>query len=292
MKKCFQITSLFLIFIVLFTSCVTEKSQEKYYDTMNKLEKKTDEVSEKIDALDMTHPISRMIKEDYHLAIYRYQVEEVKKFLDANYDPNRCVVQIGNWEEYNPLLIVVSNRFSCWDVNTNTRKDLETYDDVELINLLAEYGADVNLLPYIWKRVYVDSNDFIKSRTEHFPEDIAAEKTLCLIEDSNRVIKALLDNGADPNYKGHPAPFDEDNYFYYISMTVKKARKKFKSKKATTPLYEAIKKGMRWESQVDLLLQYGAKVDESCLEAAKLSGDDQMIKKIERIIAAGTESAI
>ena len=290
MKKCFFIAS--FIFLLLFTSCITEKSQERYYETMNKYEEKTDEISQKLDELDITHPVFRMLREDYHSAIYCYQVEEVKKYLDANYDPNRCVVQIGNWEEYNPLLVVVSNRFSCWDVNTNTRKDLETYDDVELINLLAEYGADVNLLPYIWKRVYVDSNDFIKSRTEHFPEDIAAEKTLCLIEDSNRVIKALLDNGADPNYKGHPAPFDEDNYFYYISMTVKKARRKFKSKKATTPLYEAIKKGMRWESQVDLLIEYGALVDKSCLEAAKLSGDDQMIKKIERIIAAGTESAI
>ena len=280
MRKCIYITSLIFISLVLYTSCA------------GKIEKEVDELAQKYEELDITNPISKLTKEDYFKALLTHNVEKTRVFLDANYDPNRCVVLIGNWEEYNPLLVVVSNRFSCWDVNTNTRKDLETYDDVELINLLAEYGADVNLLPYIWKRVYVDSNDFIKSRTEHFPEDIAAEKTLCLIEDSNRVIKALLDNGADPNYKGHPAPFDEDNYFYYISMTVKKARRKFKSKKATTPLYEAIKKGMRWESQVDLLIEYGALVDKSCLEAAKLSGDDQMIKKIERIIAAGTESAI
>ena len=280
MRKCIYITSLIFISLVLYTSCA------------GKIEKEVDELAQKYEELDITNPISKLTKEDYYKALLTHNVEKTRVFLDANYDPNRCVVLIGNWEEYNPLLVVVSNRFSCWDVNTNTRKDLETYDDVELINLLAEYGADVNLLPYIWKRVYVDSNDFIKSRTEHFPEDIAAEKTLCLIEDSNRVIKALLDNGADPNYKGHPAPFDEDNYFYYISMTVKKARRKFKSKKATTPLYEAIKKGMRWESQVDLLIEYGALVDKSCLEAAKLSGDDQMIKKIERIVAAGTESAI
>ena len=280
MRKCIYITSLIFISLVLYTSCA------------GKIEKEVDELAQKYEELDITNPISKLTKEDYFKALLTHNVEKTRVFLDANYDPNRCVVLIGNWEEYNPLLVVVSNRFSCWDVNTNTRKDLETYDDVELINLLAEYGADVNLLPYIWKRVYVDSNDFIKSRTEHFPEDIAAEKTLCLIEDSNRVIKALLDNGADPNYKGHPAPFDEDNYFYYISMTVKKARRKFKSKKATSPLYEAIKKGMLWESQVDLLIEYGALVDKSCLEAAKLSGDDQMIKKIERIIAAGTKSAI
>ena len=282
MKKCLFLAS--FIFLILFASCITEKSQEKYEETMNKVDEKFNEEIEKYETLDITHPVSRMTKDDYYYAISLYKIDEVKKFLDADYNPDKCVLIGGIWEEYNPLLVVVSNRFSCWDVNTNTRKDLETYDDVELINLLAEYGADVNLLPYIWKRVYVDSNDFIKSRTEHFPEDIAAEKTLCLIEDSNRVIKALLDNGADPNYKGHPAPFDEDNYFYYISMTVKKARRKFKSKKATSPLYEAIKKGMLWERQVDLLLQYGAKLDKSCLEAAKLSGDPEMLKKIEGLM--------
>ena len=288
MKKCFFIAS--FIFLLLFTSCITEKSQERYYETMNKVDEKFNEEKEKYDALDINHPVSRMTKDDYYYAISLYKIDEVKKFLDADYDPDKCVLIGGIWEEKNPLLIAVSNNFSCWDVNTNTRKDIETYDDVELINLLVEYGADVNLLPYIWKRVYFFDNEYLTWYTEHFPEEIAAEKTLCLIEDSNRVIKALLDNGADPNYKGHPAPFDEDNYFYYISMTVKKARRKFKSKKATTPLYEAIKKGMLWESQVDLLLQYGAKVDKSCLEAAKLSGDDQMIKKIERIVAAGTET--
>ena len=284
MKKCLQITSLIFIFLVLFTSCITEKSQEKYEETMNKVDEKFNEEIEKYEALDITHPVSRMTKDDYYYAIDLYKIDEVKKFLDADYDPDKCVLIGGIWEEKNPLLIVVSNNFSCWDVNTNTRKDMETYDDVELINLLVEYGADVNLLPYIWKRVYFFDNEYLTWYTEHFPEDIAAEKTLCLIEDSNRVIKALLDNGANPNYKGLPAPFDEDNYFYYISMTVKKARRKFKSKKATTPLYEAIKKGMLWESQVDLLLQYGAKLDNSCLEAAKLSGDPEMLKKIEGLM--------
>lgn len=282
MKKCFFIAS--LIFLVLFTSCITEKNQEKYEETMNKVDEKFNEEKEKYDALDINHPVSRMTKDDYYYAISLYKIDEVKKFLDADYDPDKCVLIGGIWEEKNPLLIAVSNNFSCWDVNTNTRKDIETYDDVELINLLVEYGADVNLLPYIWKRVYFFDNDYLTWYTEHFPEEIAAEKTLCLIEDSNRVIKALLDNGADPNYKGHPAPFDENNYFYYISMTVKKARRKFKSKKATSPLYEAIKKGMLWESQVDLLLQYGAKLDKSCLEAAKLSGDPEMLKKIEGLL--------
>ena len=40
---------------------------------------------------------------------------------------------------------------------------------------------------------------------------------------------------------------------------------------------------MTWESQVDLLLEYGAKLDKSCLKAARLSRDEGMIKKIEQL---------
>ena len=284
MKKFLHIASLILVSLVLYISCTSGKGQEIYYETMNEVDETFEAAKEKYEALDIDHPISRMTKQDYHLAVYRYKVKEVKKYLDANYDPNNCFFLGCIWAETNPLLIIVTERFSCWDVNTNTRKDLETYNDVELINLLVEYGADVNRLPYIWKKVYCDNNDFVISRTENFPEEIAAEKTVCLIEDANRVIKALLDNGADPNYKGLFAPFDEDNYFSYVTMTESRARRKFKSRKATSPLYEAIKKGMLWESHVDLLLQYGAKLDKSCLEAAKLSGDPDMIKKIEGLM--------
>ena len=101
------------------------------------------------------------------------------------------------------------------------------------------------------------------------------------IEDTNRLIEKLLLAGADPNMKGHPFPFGTS--LQLLFFTDKKAFKYFNSKEATTPLYEAIKKGMKWESQVDLLLKYGAILDESCLEAAKLSGDEDMIKKIEKL---------
>jgi len=52
--------------------------------------------------------------------------------------------------------------------------------------------------------------------------------------------------------------------------------------KGTRPLYEAIKKGMRWESQVDLLLQYTT-LDEDSLKAARESKDPAMIAKITRL---------
>ena len=39
-----------------------------------------------------------------------------------------------------------------------------------------------------------------------------------------------------------------------------------------------------WESQVDLLLQYGAILDDSCIKAAELSGDEKMILKIQELM--------
>ena len=63
-----------------------------------------------------------------------------------------------------------------------------------------------------------------------------------------------------------------------------KIQEYFNSPDSTSPIYEAIKKGMVWESQVDLLLEYGAILDESCLDAAKLSGDEAMIKKVKTLL--------
>ena len=95
-------------------------------------------------------------------------------------------------------------------------------------------------------------------------------------------MRVLLESGANPNLKGHPYPFGKSRWLLFF--TDKKAFKYFNSPEATTPLYEAIKKGMVWESQVDLLLEYGATLDESCLEAAKQSGDEAMIQKIEKLL--------
>ena len=82
--------------------------------------------------------------------------------------------------------------------------------------------------------------------------------------------------------KGHPFPYSHSLKVLFFTDRI--AFKYFNSPEATTPLYEAIKKGMRWESQVDLLLEYGATLDESCLEAAKLSGEQEMVDKIEKLM--------
>ena len=63
-------------------------------------------------------------------------------------------------------------------------------------------------------------------------------------------------------------------------MTLIEAEKYFA--KGTRPINEAIKKGMRWENQVDLLLQYTT-LDKDSLKAAKQSKDKAMIEKITRL---------
>jgi hypothetical protein len=63
-------------------------------------------------------------------------------------------------------------------------------------------------------------------------------------------------------------------------MTDERAAKYFA--RGTRPVNEAIKKGMRWESQVDLLLQYTT-LDKDSLKAARQSKDKAMVQKIKKL---------
>lgn len=75
--------------------------------------------------------------------------------------------------------------------------------------------------------------------------DIKFQKD-CFVEDANRLLQVYLEAGADPNMKGHPFPFGKSRKLLFF--TDKKAFKYFNSNEATTPLYEATKKGMQWEN--------------------------------------------
>ena len=110
------------------------------------------------------------------------------------------------------------------------------------------------------------------------------------MENVNSIIKALLDAGADPNKRGHYRLLEDFTKQYLL--TDKKVRTLCSSPDATSPLYEAIKKGMKWEDQVDLLLEYGAVLDESCLKAAEESGDEAMIEKVSSLYNATKEELV
>lgn len=204
----------------------------------------------------------------------------VKDFLDAGYSPNNCLTLYEGWNCSNPLMLFcTSSAYSTY------YEENPTYPDVEVFNLLVNAGADVNKYPYVWSYVYnrdnFSINRFLKEYSENqITFDELNKKISCKISDYNRVIKLFLDAGSDVNRKGHPKPFDKE-----VDKRIKEKQvfEYFNSPEATTPLYEAIKKGKYWESQVDLLLEYGAILDESCLEAAKLSGDEQMMEKIQKL---------
>jgi hypothetical protein len=92
------------------------------------------------------------------------------------------------------------------------------------------------------------------------------------------VLEAFLKAGADPDKRGHPYPYSYEAMRNRI--TDEEADEYFAQ--GTRPINEAIKKGIRWERQVDLLLQYTV-LDEDSLIAARESRDPAMIEKITKL---------
>lgn len=205
---------------------------------------------------------------------------DVKDYLAAGLDPDYCLKMYDGWQFKNPLMLFCSDFL----LLSYYEKDyiLPNYD-VEVFNQLINAGADINKYPYIWANVYLHNDDMIRIfKRDHENSENDVETFIpCYISDCNRSLKMFLEAGADVNRKGSPVPF-EKNICEKISEA--KIQEYFNSPDSTSPIYEAIKKGMVWESQVDLLLEYGAILDESCLDAAKLSGDEAMIKKVKTLL--------
>ena len=206
----------------------------------------------------------------------------VKDFLDAGFDPNYCLSFAAGWQYKNPLMLFNTAA----GYSTYYHQENLIYPDVTVFNELIKFGADVNRYPYVWACVFFHDNRYIYRVKKEYTNNETTEpemnqKISAHIIDSNRVLKLFLDAGADVNRKGNSLPFDKK---YCTKITEKEIQRMFNSPEATSPLYEAIKKGIQWESQVDLLLEYGAQLDESCKKAAQESGDTAMIEKINKLI--------
>lgn len=238
--------------------------------------------------------VIKLSKYQFYNAIYMQNVELVKKHLEAGYDPNKCRGEAG-WVDSNPLRVLTESLYTYRDdpelsigriVELDHKNKDKPRADIEIFDSLIEKGADVHRLPYVWLRINRFNNKDFKMAEEMrlyrkitiAKEDIDYQDS-CWVEDVNYLLEALLKAGADPNMKGHPFPFGKSRELLFFSD--KKAFKYFNSNEATTPINEAIKKGKKWESQVDLLLKYGAVVDEDSVKAAEAAGDDEMIKKIK-----------
>lgn len=205
----------------------------------------------------------------------------VQDYLDTGCDPNYCLNLTEGWQYTNPLML-----FNTAAIYVTYVEENPSYPDIKVFNQLMAAGANINKYPYVWAAVFCRGNWLIDMTRQSFQEGEITETDMkneiaSDIKDTNRVLKLFLDAGADVNRKGSPVPF-EKNICEKISEA--KIQKYFNSPDSTSPIYEAIKKGMVWESQVDLLLEYGAILDESCLAAAKLSGDEAMIKKVKTLL--------
>jgi hypothetical protein len=214
-------------------------------------------------------------------AILERSVESVKELLEKGVDPNYTKDTL-TWEYSNPLTVL--NIF--YDAYTYKKRGelSDPQPEIAMFHYLVEAGADIHKRPYIWYRVYNWTERHIKRQMRnhyetygHPPEELQ-EDIDSFVRSINELIKAFLEAGADPDMRGHPYPFSRKAN--PRNMTDEKARAYFN--RGTRAINEAIRKGMVWESQVDLLLEYTA-LDEDSLIAAEESGDREMQEKIRRL---------
>jgi hypothetical protein len=221
---------------------------------------------------------------DLYNAVYGDHVELVQKVLVENINPNICRGESG-WADSNPLNVLAEGFYNTYYRYRNGKIISEIAPDVKILHLLLDAGADINRRPYIWVRVYMYNNnnfDQIKRQRRADHESIEfkdmQDQIDCFVADVNRLLDAFLKAGADPDKLGHPYPFSREAM--YARITDEQANEYFS--KGTRAINEAIEKGILWESQVDLLLQY-TKLDEESLNAAVRSKDPKMIEKINKL---------
>ena len=230
----------------------------------------------------------------FHWTMQFYNVDNVKRYLEEGYNPNKSRGEQG-YRDGNPLFIIATRFYSTY-YSTLMEEEIPTpLPDIQIFNLLIEAGADINMRPYVWYRIYTSRNMHIDARlnsntltktgrtaiTENELRELEIDKAASInhfISDCNRILIAFLEAGADPDMRGHPYPYSLEAK--RARITEEEANEYFS--RGTRPINEAIKKGMWWESQVDILLQYTA-LDEDSLVAARESNDPAMIEKITRL---------
>jgi hypothetical protein len=257
------------LLIVLFQSCKFEVKEFSMPYSSEDVEKLTDD--EKLWCLNRS--------------VDRLDCECATVILESGVDPDCCLGDCG-WATSNPIGVVTHSYYDTyWRYFYGDIDELkEPLPDVLTLSILVKSGADINKRPYVWQRVYEISNQDIASKWKDRPtrdgvrEGVYEDMRDYTIKDANRVLKTLLELGADPDMLGHPYPFSYEAM--EAGITDKQAKKYFE--KGTRAINEAIEKGMAWESQVDLLLQY-TYLDEESLNAAQRSGDPEMIKKIQKL---------
>ena len=192
---------------------------------------------------------------EFRMYFYDDDITSIQKYLEQGNNPNKCIGSYG-WIDENPLWIVL-----------NFKSD----NNIEIINLLISYGADVNLRPYIWH--VIDQPILTLADIAWLEEGEGKRAVTGTTEELIYTkVEILLNAGADVNAKG------ARNKLLFPSTD--KAYKAYFEKEGSRPINYVIKKKL--PTVVDLLLKY-TKLDENSLIAAKESGDPQMIEKINKL---------
>ena len=217
----------------------------------------------------------------FYNAVYGLESDEVQEFLNKGFDPNYCHGECG-WVDANPLSVLAESFYNTYIRILIGEEIPDPTPDVMILQLLIEFGADVNKRPYIWDRIYMYNKKDLHERNPVFIDGKAVgidkDYKTYFIKDANRIIEAFLKAGADPDKLGHPYPFSWEAM--KARITDEQANEYFKN--GTRAINEAIEKGIVWESQVDLLLKY-TNLDEESLKAAERSNDSLMIMKIQKL---------
>jgi hypothetical protein len=223
---------------------------------------------------------------DLYSAVYGGDnVAWLQRILSAGADPNYCLGECG-WIDANPLNVIADSFYDTYYRHQRGEMIPNPAPDVATLTLLLNAGANISKRPYIWDRVY-RWNDSIFNQTIEKGEEpsVVVELKKYFIHDANRLLKAFLEAGADPDMRGDPYPFSSKAV--EAKITDEQANAYFK--KGSRAINVAIEKGSAWETQVDLLLKY-TKLDQESLEAAKRSNDPKMIAKITKLWVEQTKS--
>lgn len=163
----------------------------------------------------------RQRQRDLHYAIEYENLDRIRECLEQGADPDKCL-GVEGWNSNNPLHMVV--RCTTVTYRRYTKEEIpET--DVMMMNMLLEAGADINRRPYIWAIVlYSDNSSLnrIKAQPEEKVYDVmtpeeAAEKAESYVKDHNRVLRAFLEAGADPDKLGRVYPFWPERKDFFMS---------------------------------------------------------------------------
>jgi hypothetical protein len=220
----------------------------------------------------------------FYNAVYGNHVLWVKELLEKGVDPNYCHGEAW-WVDSNPLNVVSRSFYNTYYSRRRGAIIPDPTPDVAVFQLLIKAGADINRRPYIWSRVYLYNNSgFARIKSQRMADKESVElvdmqdQIDCYVNDVNRLLEAFLEAGADPDKLGHPYPYSYEAIF--MRLTDEQANEYFC--RGSRAINVAIEKGIRWESQVDLLLQYTS-LDEESLRAAERSNDPAMIEKIRNL---------